>query len=131
MNDLCTLHAVRADTLQSKGLFAWRVARCRAQPLGCIFCFWLVGLARFSGDQWLVIAAIVFYVRVKKDNLVKPMVTGWKDIDPAEHAESATGGGVIALIVSLTIACAAVYAASGVWLPKPSPQPAAVSVPSW
>jgi cytochrome b len=79
----------------------------------------------------LHIAAIAFYVRVKKDNLVKPMVNGWKDIDPAESAESATGGGVIALLVSLFIAGAAVYAASGVWLPKPLPQPAAVSTPSW
>jgi cytochrome b len=80
----------------------------------------------------LHIAAIVFYARVKKDNLVKPMVSGWKDIDATDSAESATGGGVIALLVSLLIAGAAVYGASGAWLPKLPPQPAAtVATPSW
>jgi cytochrome b len=64
----------------------------------------------------LHIAAIAFYVRVKKDNLVKPMVSGWRDVDPADPAESATGGGLVALLVSLLIAGAAVYGVSGVWL---------------
>ena len=27
------------------------------------------------------VGAILFYARVKKDNLVKPMITGWKDVD--------------------------------------------------
>lgn len=82
----------------------------------------------------LHLAAIAFYVYVKKDNLVKPMFTGWKDIEPAkgEVGESANGGGAIAFIVALLIALAAVYGASGAWLPAPPPPPAASSpTPTW
>jgi cytochrome b len=82
----------------------------------------------------LHLAAIGFYAIVKKDNLVKPMLTGWKESepgDPAEPAVSATGGGWVALIVSLCIAAAAVYAASGVWLPAPVAPPATSSAPAW
>lgn len=75
----------------------------------------------------LHIAAIVFYVKVKKNNLVKPMVTGWKE---GESAKSAKGGGALALIIALLIAAGTVYGASGAWLPEPPP-PAAVETPSW
>jgi cytochrome b len=75
----------------------------------------------------LHIAAIVFYVRVKKDNLVKPMLTGWKD---EAQGESAKGGGAVALIVALLIAAVAVYGASGAWLPEAPPKPA-VAAPAW
>jgi len=76
----------------------------------------------------LHLGAIAFYGHVKKDNLVKPMITGWKE---TEHGESAKGGGLIALIVALGIAGAAVYAASGAWLPPPPPPPPAVETPNW
>jgi cytochrome b len=75
----------------------------------------------------LHLAAIVFYVRFKKDNLLKPMVTGWKD---GAQGESAKGGSMIALIVALLIAGAAVYGASGAWLPEPSP-PQTMETPYW
>jgi cytochrome b len=75
----------------------------------------------------LHVAAIVFYARVKKDNLLLPMLTGWKEV---EEGESAKGGGIVALIVALLLAGAAVYAASGACLPPPPP-PAAVETPSW
>jgi len=75
----------------------------------------------------LHVAAIIFYAHVKKDNLVKPMVRGWKEVDQGEPAR---GGGVLALIVALVIALAAVFAASGIWLPEPLP-PAAVETPAW
>lgn len=75
----------------------------------------------------LHVAAIMFYAHVKKDNLVKPMVRGWKEVDQGEPAQ---GGGPLALIVALVIALAAVFAASGVWLPEPPP-PAAVETPAW
>ena len=66
----------------------------------------------------LHVAAILFYVHVKKSNLVKPMITGWK-----EHPDgrSATGGSLLALIVALLLAAAAVYGGSGAWLPPPLP----------
>lgn len=79
----------------------------------------------------LHLAAIGFYAHVKKDNLVKPMVTGYKELAPGETGESATGGGLVAFIVALAIALGAVYAASGAWYSAPPPQPAAQTTPSW
>ena len=61
----------------------------------------------------LHIAAIAFYVWVKKQTLVKPMMTGWKEV---AEGESATGGGVGAFLFSLALAIAVVVAASRVWL---------------
>lgn len=75
------------------------------------------------------IGAIVYYVRVKKDNLVQPMVTGWKETDAGESAQ---GGGPVAFIVALVIAVAAVWAASGALLPVPPPSATpAQAAPSW
>lgn len=75
----------------------------------------------------LHVAAIAFYARVKKQSLVKPMITGWKE----GEGESASGGGWLALIVALVFAAAAVYGASGAWLPEPPPPPPAAETPSW
>lgn len=75
----------------------------------------------------LHLAAIVFYVRVKKDNLVKPMLTGWKD---GATGDQAKGGSALALIVAVMIAGVVVYGASGAWLPEPPPAQA-VGAPSW
>ena len=75
----------------------------------------------------LHIAAIAFYGHVRKQNLVRPMLTGWKEA----QAESATGGGALALILALAVAGAAVYGASGAWLPPPPPPPPAAETPSW
>lgn len=75
----------------------------------------------------LHLAAIAFYARVKKNNLVKPMVLGWKE---TAAGESARGGGLVAFLVALAIAVLAVYGASGAWLPEPPP-PAAVETPAW
>lgn len=75
----------------------------------------------------LHLAAIAFYARVKKNNLVKPMVLGWKE---TAAGESARGGGLVAFLVALAIAALAVYGASGAWLPEPPP-PAAVETPAW
>ena len=83
----------------------------------------------------LHLAAIVFYAHVKKDNLVKPMLTGWKEVEEGTEdssAQSATGGGMVAFIVAMAIALAAVYGASGAWISTPPPPPTPVqSAPSW
>jgi cytochrome b len=81
----------------------------------------LIGLAV------LHVAAIAFHVRIKKDNLVKPMLTGWKD---EAQGESASGGGIVALVMALAIAGAAVYGASGLWLPEAVPAPK-MEKPNW
>jgi len=74
----------------------------------------------------LHVGAIVFYVRVRKQNLVRPMLTGWKD---DESGESAKGGSLIALVFALMVAGATLYGASGIWLPELPP--AAVETPRW
>lgn len=70
----------------------------------------------------LHLAAIAWYARRQRRNLVRPMLTGWQEGDAA----SAKGGGVVAFILALAIALGAVYLASGVWieLPPPPPPPA-------
>ncbi|NMG49564.1 cytochrome B, partial [Azoarcus communis] len=78
---------------------------------------WLTGLHRLN--IWLIgalvalhVAAILFYVHVKKDNLVKPMITGVKAVeDPA--AQAAKGGGLVAFIIALVFASGTVWAATG------------------
>lgn len=66
----------------------------------------------------LHVLAIAFYARVKKDKLVKPMVTGWKDVAPGEVDEPAPeqrgrATSLITFAAALAVALAAVYAASG------------------
>ncbi len=73
------------------------------------------------------VGAILFYARVKKDNLVKPMITGWKDVDDGE-AQSTHGGGWLAFVVALAVALFAVWVASGGLLPPPPPP---APVPAW
>jgi cytochrome b len=69
------------------------------------------------------LAAIVFYTRVKKQDPVKPMITGWK----TGAGETAKGGGAIAFCIALAIGLLAAYGASGAWLPQAPPAPPAAS----
>jgi len=80
-------------------------------------------------NVWLVgtlialhFAAIVFYVRIKKQDLLRPMLRGWKE-RADQREESLSGGGPLAFVVALTIALAAAWAASGDWIPAPPPPP--------
>jgi len=91
---------------------------------------WLSGLHR--QNYWLIIvlvglhvSAVLFYALVKKDNLVRPMITGMKEVEDADAAP-AQGGGVVALIVALAITAAVLYFATGSFIePPPPPPPAA------
>jgi cytochrome b len=76
----------------------------------------------------LHLGAIAFYLRVKKHNLVKPMITGWKEA--TSGAESPRGGGILAFAAAAVIAATAVYAASGALLP-PAPPTAAAETPAF
>lgn len=76
----------------------------------------------------LHVGAIVYYVRVKRENLVKPMVTGYTD---AAEGESARGGGLLAFVLALLVALGAVYGASGAWLPEPPPSALEADTPNW
>lgn len=73
----------------------------------------------------LHVAAILYYVHVKRDNLLKPMIVGTKASDDGEPAR---GGGFVAFVVALAVALAAVGVASGIWITKPAP---AATTPSW
>ena len=98
---------------------------------------WLTGIHEFASNVLIALvvlhlAAIAFHAHVKKDNLVKPMLTGSKEIPAASdddaQARSARGGGLAALIVALIVALAAAYGASGAWSKAPAaPPPAAAS----
>lgn len=72
------------------------------------------------------VLAIMYYAHSKKQNLLKPMLSGWQQ----GEGKSATGGGWLALLLALAVAVAAIYAASGVWLPPP-PTPPALETPNW
>lgn len=74
------------------------------------------------------IGAIGFYARIKKTNLVQPMITGWQETSDTP-AKAALQGGFVAFLVAAAIAGATVYAASGALLPPPPP--AAAETPSW
>ena len=78
------------------------------------------------------LGAIAFYARVKKDNLIKPMLVGYKEMNP-QTAKSATGGGPLALIVALLIGVSAVWAASGGLAHMLAPPPSLPSTvtPAW
>lgn len=76
----------------------------------------------------LHVGAIAFYARVRKDNLVRPMLTGWKEVGAQGAAEHARGGGLVAFVVAVAIAAAAVYGAGGTWMPPP---PTAGETPDW
>jgi cytochrome b len=75
----------------------------------------------------LHVGAILFHAHVKKDNLVRPMLTGWKE---AEQGEPARGGGLVALLFALAVAGLALWGAAGSWIPAPPPPPA-VETPAW
>jgi len=70
----------------------------------------------------LHVAAIAFYTHFKKDNLLKPMLLGHKEVT---IGESARGGSRAALVLALAIALATSYGASGAWLEQPAASPPA------
>ena len=74
----------------------------------------------------LHVAAILFYAHVKKDNLVKPMLIGNKQVSQGETAQ---GGSIAALLLALLVAGAAMYVASGHWVETPPSPPA--TTPAW
>lgn len=77
----------------------------------------------------LHVAAIAFYALIKKDNLVRPMITGEKEVE-IEAGQAARGGSLVAFAVALAIALGAAWGASGAWVSKPPPPPPA-STPAW
>nr|BAI22800.1 hydrogenase cytochrome b-type subunit homolog [Thermochromatium tepidum] len=86
---------------------------------------WIIG-----GFVALHIAAILFHTWVRGDNLIWPMITGYKMTqEPLAH--SARGGGPLALVLALAITAGAVWIAAGGLLPPQPPPPPAGSVLDW
>ena len=85
---------------------------------------------------WIILALVTLHVTaivvyaLRRKNLVKPMVLGWKEVEDPSIA-SATGGKPWALVLALAIAAATVWAADGGLLPPPPPPPPAHAVPAW
>jgi cytochrome b len=78
----------------------------------------------------LHIAAIIFYVRVKKHNLVVPMLTG-KVVVPKDQAATAVAAGVLRFVAALAVAGAVVWGVSyGVQHFAPVP-PAPATTQGW
>ena len=97
---------------------------------------WLTGLHRQG--LWLIVGlvalhilAALFYTFVRRNNLIRPMVTGWKEVPepvPDLGAAPAQGGAWWALVLALVIAAGVVWIADGGLLPPPPPPP---PVPAW
>lgn len=64
------------------------------------------------------LSAVIFHVFFKKDNLVKPMIYGYKEIEVEDAKRTAPpkGGGVIAFITAVLFSLTIVYLGSGLWL---------------
>lgn len=93
--------------------------------------YWLI--AALVG---LHLGAIAFYARAKGENLVKPMLTGIKEIplaaSPPSALHDAAGGGWRALAIAVGVAALAAWIAFGgpvEYLTPPAPPP--VATPDW
>ena len=88
----------------------------------------------------LHVAAIFVYLQLKKNNLITPMLTGWKAL---RHDAQAPAAGrrrasplarALALVLALSVAAGAVVLASGVWIAAPVPSAPVVqqaTTPAW
>jgi hypothetical protein len=63
---------------------------------------------------------VLYYAGVKKDNLVRPMVTGRKTVAD-EQAADARGGGWIVFVIAVAVSVAIVWVANGGLVPPPPP----------
>lgn len=84
----------------------------------------------------LHVAAIAFYARVKKTNLVLPMVTGYQalseDTQPLPAHKHSFALRLAAFVAASAIASAGVYAAAGGFIDQPAPAPAEhQAAPAW
>ena len=84
------------------------------------------GLWLILGLVALHILAALFYTFVRGNNLIRPMITGFKE-SAGPNARPARGGPLWALLLALAIAAGAVWAADGGLLPPPPPS----AVPAW
>lgn len=83
---------------------------------------WLTGWHRVSVNGLFVllglhVAAIAFHVKIKKDNIVKPMLTGDKAV--AADLPAPRPARRIALLAAVLVGLGSVYGSSGAWIRLP------------
>jgi len=93
----------------------------------------LTGLHR--QNLWLIVGlvavhvlAVVYLAIARKEDLVRPMITGWKVVSDPE-AKSAKGGGWIAVLMALFFAAIVVWMAAGGPMTVLAPPPTPVEAP--
>lgn len=100
----------------------------------------LSGLHKLSINALFVlivlhVSAIAYYVRIKKDDLLRPMLSGTKQLAPDAEIVTPRSASRIALLAAALIAGMTVYAASGNWIEVAAGSPAnpttAPNTPSW
>jgi cytochrome b len=82
-----------------------------------------------SRMEWVIyglialhLGAIAFHELGKRERLIKPMVTGVKQVESEPHS-AAQGGGWMAFVIAIAIAGLVVWVANGALLPPPPPPP--------
>jgi cytochrome b len=110
-------------------------------------------LADLAGDEWtsrltsvhalmqyaligavlLHAAAIGWYVRVRRETLVRPMLTGYKELQPgdAPPEKRTPSRSALAFVLASALAGAAVFGAAGGLIQPPPPAPAQAPAPAW
>lgn len=76
----------------------------------------------------LHVGAVLYYHMRKKEDLLGPMVRGWKYSEQPWEENTAING--LALLVAIAAGLGCALLASGVWLPQPAPVAAPVT-PDW
>lgn len=96
---------------------------------------WSAGLHRRS--SWLFgaliamhLAAIVFHLRFRKNNLLLPMLTGRRRVDSAD-SKTVLPGSLPALALAIGVGAAAAWAAAGGFLPPPAIETPSTATPNW
>lgn len=84
--------------------------------------WWLVALIV------LHIGAVLYYRMFKKEDLLTPMIRGWKKTDAAIGENTALNLGALLVAILIGVGCAAL--ASGVWITESAPVAAPVT-PDW
>lgn len=80
----------------------------------------------------LHLAAIAFYARFKKRNLVKPMILGWTESGEATDKKLTRPlSGLIALLLALSAATFVAWATQGTWIPRPNVVETSSPPPAW
>ena len=78
----------------------------------------------------LHILAIFWYLRIKKQNLLKPMITGWKEVS-ADIKPAKSKSRWLAFLLSLTLAATTIYFARGAYHSQAKVPEVVQEKPAW